>query len=133
MSTCGACAGLTSVIRTRAEGLHSVLFIAHVHVHVMWSYAEMISADNVAFLCELMDEIGRKDLTDEIKSYIERTEGESGMCECEIEFCHQNIGPGKNGPSFFTVNLGPPGPFSQKYWSSLNILVPLYYFAPKYA
>ena len=50
------------------------------------SFAEMISADNVAFLCELMDEIGRKDLTDEVKSYIERTEGERDMCTFELEF-----------------------------------------------
>ena len=52
----------------------------------------MISADNVAFLCELMDEIGRKDLTDEVKSYIERTEGECDMCTFDLELvalsCH---------------------------------------------
>ena len=48
----------------------------------------MIAGDNVAFLCELMDEIGRKDLTDEVKSYIERTEGESGMyMYMEIHAC----------------------------------------------
>ena len=48
-------------------------------VYTCTSFTEMIAGDNVAFLCELMDEIGRKDLTDEVKSYIERTEGESGM------------------------------------------------------
>ena len=36
----------------------------------------MIAADKVAFLCEVMDEIGRKDLTEDVKRYVERTEGE---------------------------------------------------------
>ena len=35
----------------------------------------LIGADNVAFLCELLDEIGRKDLTDKVKTYVERMEG----------------------------------------------------------
>ena len=37
----------------------------------------MIDANSVSFLCELLDEIGRKDLTDEVKAYIERMEGVS--------------------------------------------------------
>ena len=40
-----------------------------------FSYTEAIDADKVGFLCELMDELGRRDLTGEVKSYTERTEG----------------------------------------------------------
>lgn len=36
----------------------------------------MIGPDNVTFLCELLDEIGRKDLTVVVKSYVEKNEGE---------------------------------------------------------
>lgn len=43
--------------------------------HSCTSLSALIDANNVAFLCELLDEIGRKDLTDEVKLYIERSEG----------------------------------------------------------
>jgi hypothetical protein len=39
----------------------------------------LIGADNVAFLCELLDAIGRKDLTDKVKTYVERMEAPSEL------------------------------------------------------
>lgn len=66
----------TYVIMATGRGL------AHIHAcvkamsHGVYT-AEVIAADNVAFLCEVMDEIGRKDLTEDVKRYVERTEGES--------------------------------------------------------
>lgn len=36
---------------------------------------DVVSADNAAFLCELMDEIGRKDLSEEVKQYVESADG----------------------------------------------------------
>ena len=44
-----------------------------------FSITALIDANNVVFLCELLDEIGRKDLTDEVKSYIVRIEGTYGQ------------------------------------------------------
>ena len=45
----------------------------------------LIGPDNVAFLCELLDEIGRKDLTDKVKIYIDKMEGKHSAA-CYISF-----------------------------------------------
>ena len=37
---------------------------------------DRIKFDHTAFLCELLAEIGRKDLTEEVKKYLEKTESE---------------------------------------------------------
>lgn len=49
----------------------------------------LIDANKVAFLCELLDEIGRKDLTDEVKAYIEMTEG--WPCEDKYSVYSQTV------------------------------------------
>lgn len=37
---------------------------------------DRIKFDHTAFLCELLDEVGRKDLTEEVKKYLDKTESE---------------------------------------------------------
>ena len=38
---------------------------------------DRIKFDRTALLCELLDEVGRKDLKEEVKKYLEKTESES--------------------------------------------------------
>jgi len=60
-----------------ADAIHAVFEIGrHISSPSYHYIADVITYEKPAFLCELLDEIGRKDLVEEVKKYLEKAESE---------------------------------------------------------